>query len=127
MALLILLLGIASIKKMPAEIFPEIDIPVVSVVWQYPRLSMVYIRDVPHVRDGFAVQTNVVRQDGFSDSNVPILVDFSATCCGPCRMIAPMLDEIAEEQAEAVRIVKVDVDNNPELSNRFGIQNIPTL
>jgi thioredoxin 1 len=42
-------------------------------------------------------------------------------------MIAPMLDEIAEEQAEAVRIVKVDVDNNPELSNRSGIQNIPTL
>ena len=62
-----------------------------------------------------------------SDSNVPILVDFSATWCGPCRMIAPMLDEIAEEQADAVRIVKVDVDNNPELSNRFGIQNIPTL
>jgi thioredoxin 1 len=42
-------------------------------------------------------------------------------------MIAPVLEEIAEEQAEAVRIVKVDVDNNPELSNRFGIQNIPTL
>ena len=42
-------------------------------------------------------------------------------------MIAPVLEEIAEEQAEAVRIVKVDVDNNPELSNRFGIRNIPTL
>jgi len=62
-----------------------------------------------------------------SDSNVPILVDFWATWCGPCRMIAPALEEIAEEQADAVRIVKVDVDNNPELSNRFGIRNIPTL
>jgi thioredoxin 1 len=61
------------------------------------------------------------------DSNVPLLVDFWATWCGPCRMIAPELEEIAEEQAEAVRIVKVDVDNNPELSNRFGIRNIPTL
>jgi len=62
-----------------------------------------------------------------SDSNVPILVDFWATWCDPCRMIALVLDEIAEEQADAVRIVKVDVDNNPELSNRFEIRNIPTL
>lgn len=61
------------------------------------------------------------------DSNVPVLVDFWATWCAPCRMIAPVLEEIAEEQAEAVRIVKVDADNNPELSNRFGIRNIPTL
>jgi thioredoxin 1 len=62
-----------------------------------------------------------------SDSNVPILVDFWATWCGPCRMIAPMLDEIAKEQADAVRIVRVDVDNNPELSNRCEIRDIPTL
>ena len=61
------------------------------------------------------------------DSNVPVLVDFWATWCAPCRMIAPVLEEIAEEQAEAVRIVKVGVDNNPELSNRFRIRNIPTL
>ncbi|MBV8176354.1 MAG: thioredoxin [Verrucomicrobia bacterium] len=62
-----------------------------------------------------------------SDSDVPILVDFWATWCDPCRMIAPVLDEIAEEQADAVRIVKVDVDNNRELSNRCEIRNIPTL
>ncbi len=62
-----------------------------------------------------------------SDSTVPVLVDFWATWCGPCRMIAPVLDEIAKEQGTAVRIVKVDVDNNPALSNRFGIRNIPTM
>ena len=61
------------------------------------------------------------------DSNVPVLVDFWATWCAPCGVIAPVLDEIAEEQAEAVRIVKVDADNNPELLNSFGIRNIPTL
>ena len=62
-----------------------------------------------------------------SESPVPILVDFFASWCGPCRKIAPVLDEIAKEQGENVKIARVDVDTNPSLSSRFGIRNVPTL
>jgi len=61
------------------------------------------------------------------NSAAPVLVDFWATWCGPCKMIAPILDEIANEKAGAVKIAKVDVDQNQALSARFGIRAIPTL
>ncbi len=60
-------------------------------------------------------------------SDQPVLVDFWAAWCGPCRMIAPTVEAIAEKYAGTARVVKVDVDENPSISQRYGIKGIPTL
>ncbi len=60
-------------------------------------------------------------------SAVPALVDFWAVWCGPCRMVSPVLDQLAHERAGQIKLVKVDVDHSPQLSARFAIQAVPTL
>jgi thioredoxin 2 len=60
-------------------------------------------------------------------SAVPALIDFWAAWCGPCRMVSPVLDKLAQEKAGEIKLVKVDVDRAPGLSRRFAVQSIPTL
>lgn len=66
-------------------------------------------------------------QSEVASASEPVLVDFWAPWCMPCRQIAPMIDQLAAENAGSVRVGKVNVDENPQIATTYGIQNIPTL
>ena len=71
--------------------------------------------------------TDATFDENVKGSDVPILVDFWAEWCGPCKMITPVLEEIAEEQAGKVRIAKLNIDDNLDVTRRFDVMSIPTL
>lgn len=60
-------------------------------------------------------------------SEKPVLIDFYADWCGPCKMMSPIIDEIAEERADSIKVGKVNVDENQELAMQYGIMSIPTI
>ena len=72
------------------------------------------------------VTENTFEQDVIYNSD-PVLVDFWADWCGPCHMIAPVIEELSDEYQDRLRVAKVNVDENPAIQERFGIRSIPTL
>jgi thioredoxin 1 len=75
---------------------------------------------IVHVTDD-SFESDVIK------SNQPVLIDYWAEWCGPCKMIAPVLDEIAEEYAGRLKVAKLNIDENPNTPPRYGIRGIPTL
>lgn len=71
--------------------------------------------------------TDAAFEEQVLKSSLPVIVDFWAPWCGPCRVVAPMLDKIAREQEGKLVIAKVNTDENPEWAGRFGVQGIPTM
>jgi thioredoxin 1 len=71
--------------------------------------------------------TDATFEESVKSSDVPVLVDFWAEWCGPCKMISPVLEEIAQEHAGKIRIGKLNIDDNLDVTRRFEVMSIPTL
>ncbi|BBF70241.1 thioredoxin TrxA [Sphingomonas bisphenolicum] len=71
--------------------------------------------------------TDLSFQDDVINSDKPVLVDFWAEWCGPCKMIGPALEEISEELADKVTIAKINIDQNPDAPGQYGVRGIPTM
>ena len=77
--------------------------------------------NITHANDQFSFERDVI------NSPVPVVVDFWAEWCAPCRLVAPELEQLAAAYGDHVRVVKVNVDENRKIANEYGIQTIPTI
>ncbi len=85
-----------------------------------PALTGVIMAGVPYISDS-EFKSKVL------DSAVPVLLDFTAAWCGPCKAIAPLLDQVQTEKGAAIAVYKLDIDDNPDTPLQFSVQSIPTL
>jgi thioredoxin 1 len=101
--------------------FEDTDVTFLFVVAQYSH------------NDTITLEIHIMKTDTNSfdldvqQSELPVLVDFYATWCGPCQMLSPVLEEIAKKYEGQAKVIKVDIEESPELAGRFGITAVPTL
>ncbi|HEX4822125.1 MAG TPA: thioredoxin [Acidimicrobiales bacterium] len=77
--------------------------------------------------EGISTLTDTIFDEEIGSASEPVIVDFWAEWCGPCKMISPILEEIATEQAGKVKVAKLNVDDNPDAARRYEVMSIPTL